>query len=74
MSVFLDHSNFSWYTTLSSSVESVYSPKRNEDKVVEMFEEKLFRQTIDFPTSGNNIFDIVFYQNCHLFAELDIII
>ena len=38
---------------------------------MEMFEEKLFRQIIDFPTCGNNILDTAYYQNCHLSAELD---
>ena len=36
-----------------------------------MFEEKLFRQIIDFPKCGNNILDTAFYQNCHLSAELN---
>ena len=51
--------------------KTLYSPNETEDKVNEMFEEKLFRQIIDFPTCGNNILDTAFYQNCHLSAELD---
>ena len=51
--------------------KTLYSPNETEDKVIEMFEEKLFRQIIDFPTCGNNILDTAFYQNCHLSAELD---
>ena len=51
--------------------KTLYSPNEDEDKVIEMFEEKLFRQIIDFPTCGNNIVDTAFYQNCHLSAELD---
>ena len=31
----------------------------------------MFRKIIGFPTCGNNILDTSFYQNCHLFAELD---
>ena len=48
-----------------------YSPNETKDKVIEMFEEKLVRQIIDFRTCGNNILDTAFYQNCHLSAELD---
>ena len=51
--------------------KTLYSPNETEDKVIEMFEEKLFRQIIDFPTCGNNILDTAFYQNCHLSAQLD---
>ena len=51
--------------------KTLYSPNETEDKVIEMFEEKLFRQIIDFPTCGNNILYTAFYQNCHLSAELD---
>ena len=50
---------------------SLHSPNENEDKVIEMFEEKLFCQIIDFPTCGNNILDTAFHENCHLSAELD---
>ena len=51
--------------------KTLYSPNETEDIVIEMFEAKLFRQIIDFPTCGNNILDTAFYQNCHLSAELD---
>ena len=51
--------------------KTLHSPNETEDKVIEMFEEKLFRQIIDFPTCGNNILDTAFYQNCHLSAEID---
>ena len=51
--------------------KTLYSPNETEDKVIEMFDEKLFRQIFDFPKSGNNILDTTFYQNCHLSAELD---
>ena len=51
--------------------KTLYSPNETEDKVIEMFEEKFFRQIIDFPTCGNNILDTTFYQNCHLSAELN---
>ena len=51
--------------------KTLYSPNETEDKVIEIFEEKLFRQIMDFPTCGNNILDTAFYQNCHISAELD---
>ena len=51
--------------------KTLYSPNETEHKVIKMFEEKLFRQIIDFPTCGNNILDTALYQNCHLSAELD---
>ena len=51
--------------------KTLYSHNETENKVMEMFEEKLFRQIIDFPTCGNSILDTAFYQNCHLSAELD---
>ena len=50
---------------------TLYSPNETEDKVIEMFEGKWFRQIIGFPTCGNSILDTAFYQNCHLSAELD---
>ena len=56
---------------LEANWKTLYSPNETEDKVIEMFEEKLFRQIIDFPTCGNNILDTAFYQNYHLSAELD---
>ena len=51
--------------------KTMYSPNETEDNVIEMFEEKLFRKIIDFPTCGNNILDTAYYQNCHLSAEFD---
>ena len=51
--------------------KTLFSPKETEDKVIERFEEKLFRQFIDFPACGNNILDTAFFENCHLSAELD---
>ena len=56
---------------LEANWKTLYSPNETEDKVIEMFEEKLFRHIIDFPTCGNNFLDTAFYQNCHLSAELD---
>ena len=49
----------------------LYSPKETEDKVIEMFEEKKFRQIIDSRTCGKIILDTSRYQNCHRSAELD---
>ena len=51
--------------------KTLYSPNKTQEKVIKMFEEKLFRQIIDLPTCGNNILDTAFFQNCHLSAELD---
>ena len=46
-------------------------PNETEENVIKMFEEKMFRQIIDFQTCGSNILDTAFYQNCLLSAEFD---
>ena len=52
-----------WKTASSSNEE--------ENKIIEIFDEALFRQAIDFPTCSNNTLELAFYQNCFLFAEKD---
>ena len=52
-----------WKTASSSNEE--------ENEIIEIFDEALFRQAIDFPTCSNNTLDLAFYQNCFLFAEKD---
>ena len=56
---------------LEANWKTLYSPNKTKDKVIGMFEEKLFRQIIDFLTCGNKILDTAFYQNWHLSVELD---
>ena len=50
---------------------TLYSANEKEDTVIEIFEEKLFRQNIDFPLCGNNFLETVFDQNCCLSDKLD---
>ena len=54
-----------------ANCKTLYSPKETEDKVIKMFEEKLYRQIIDLPTCRINILDTAFCQNCPLSAEID---
>ena len=44
------------------------STDSEENSVLELFENRLFRQSIDFPTCSKNVLDVVFHQNCDVFS------
>ena len=52
-----------WKTASNSNEE--------ENEIIEVFVEALFRQAIDFPTCSNNTLDVAFYRNCYIFAGKD---
>ena len=59
-------SNFpetNWNTLTSTDEE--------ENQILQIFENGLFRQAIDFPTCVKNILDVAFYLNCYTSAEQD---
>ena len=47
------------------------SSSKEENEIIEIFDEALFRQAIQFPTCSKNTPDVAFYRNCFLFAEKD---
>ena len=51
--------------------KTLASTKGEENEVIELFEESLYRQIINFPTCGQNTLDVAFYKNCNLVAHLD---
>ena len=51
--------------------ETAGSSNEEEKDFIEIFDEPLFRQTIDFPTCSNNTLDVAFYRYCFLFAKKD---
>ena len=46
---------------------------KEENSILEIFEEALFRQTIDFPTCSQNILHVAFYRNCCFFGKRSIL-
>ena len=59
----LNFPDANWKTASGSNEE--------ENEIIEIFDEALFRQAVDFPTCSNNTLDVAFYRNCILFAEKD---
>ena len=59
----LNFPDANWKTASRSNEE--------ENEIIEIFDEALFRQAIDFPTCSNNTLDVAFYRNCFPFAEKD---
>ena len=51
--------------------KTLASTNEEENKVLELFEESLYRQIINFPTCGQNTLDVSSYKNCNLVAHLD---
>ena len=51
--------------------KTLASTNGEENEVIELFEESLYRQIINFPTCGQNTLDVAFYKNCNLVAHLD---
>ena len=49
--------------------ETNSSSNEEENSILEIFEEALFRQIIAFPTYSQNILDVAFYRNCFVFSE-----
>ena len=47
------------------------STDEEENQILQIFENGLFRQAIDFPTCVKNILDVAFYRNCYTSAEQD---
>ena len=44
------------------------STDSEENSVLELSENRLFRQSIDFPTCSKNLLDVVLHQNCNVFS------
>ena len=42
-----------------------------EAELIELFESRLLKQSINFPTCNSNTLDVFFYQNCTVFSEND---
>ena len=53
-----------WKKSSSSSEE--------ENSILEIFEEAMFRKAIDFPTCSQNTLDVAFYRNCFVSSEKDL--
>ena len=48
-----------------------WSTDKDEQDVLNILEERLLRQAIDFPTCGKNILDVLLYQSCEVFSHID---
>ena len=48
-----------------------WSADEEEQDVFDILEERLFRQAFDFPTCGKNNLDVLLYQNCEAFSQID---
>ena len=42
-----------------------------EAELIELFESRLLKKSINFPTCNSNTLDVFFYQNCTVFSEND---
>ena len=56
----------------STNWGAYWNTDREEQDVLDILEERLFRQAIDFTTCGKNILDVLLYQNCEAFSQVDI--
>ena len=50
---------------------SLTSASEEEQEVVDAFDTKLFRQTVNFSTCGKNLLDVAFHRNCLVHAQRD---
>ena len=48
-----------------------WSSDKEEQDVLNNLDERLLRQAIDFPTCSKNILDVLLYQNCEVFSQID---
>ena len=55
----------------STNWGAYWSTDKEEQDVLNILEERLLRKTLDLPTCGKNILDVLLYQNCELFSEID---
>ena len=51
--------------------KTLCSPHQEDELILDIFEDMMFRQVIEFPTCSDNTLDVAFHRNCNLFAELD---
>ena len=47
------------------------SQENDEQEILEMFEDRLLQQSINFSTCGTNTLDVFLYQNCQVYSEHD---
>ena len=55
----------------SLSWGAYWSTDKEEQDVLNILEERVLRQAIDFPTCGKNFPDELFYKNCEVFSQID---
>ena len=56
----------------STNWGAYWSTDKEEQDVLNILEERLLRQAIDFPTCGKNFLDVLLYQNSEAFSQIDI--
>ena len=57
---------------LPSTNWDIFSSQENdEQEILEMLEDRLIQQSINFPTCGTNTLEVFLYQNCQVYSEHD---
>ena len=61
-----------WRHYFPSTKWDIFSSQENdEQEILEMLEDRLLQQIINFPTCGTNTMDVFLYQNCQVYSEHD---